>query len=117
MPTPEIKIKLDLPRLTRGEQIGTTVICATTSALFIVPSWLSPWMDVAPVQLLAGLALPPAAALLFWSAKFAVDDHDARRSDRPHPSTRRAEAEVRLAEHARTVRVIEGEVLPRVGAR
>jgi hypothetical protein len=96
-----MKLTFETPNLTTGQKVGTGLLCSCASALFTVPAWLAPWADVSAVQALGGLTLPAGVALLFWTIKGSVDEHDERRRDQLDASARLGEAQVRMAERMR----------------
>lgn len=108
--------------LTRGQQIGSGVLCACASSLFLAPGMFFPGAEVAPVMVVGGIAGPLSITALFWSAKSTFTFFEERAET--HESARRGEAQQRQAEAlraqqdipvtARVVRrVIDGEVVAR----
>jgi hypothetical protein len=75
----------------RKRLYGTGALCASASALFIVPSAVLPGAEVSPMLVFVGLVIPAGVAGLVWPltrSRFREVDTRVQWSPQPEPKLR-----------------------------
>jgi hypothetical protein len=75
----------------RKRLIGTSVLCASASALFVGPQVLVPGGETSPLLVFAGVTIPAGVAALYWACMrkdFVALDTRRRHVPQPEPKLR-----------------------------